>query len=87
MTGSLRDEQARVFELAMRADFVRGKYDDLSGWYDMTATLWKKCRRPSYQFRINGQRKQVGDLLLARGYENLENAPISLTTNQPGPTP
>ncbi|MCS4090200.1 hypothetical protein [Rhizobium sp. BK176] len=87
MTDSLREEQARVFELAMRADFVAGKYEDLTGWFDMTATLWKKCRRPSYQFRINGQRKQVGDLLLARGYENLENAPISLITNQADPTP
>ncbi|MBY3432872.1 hypothetical protein HFN89_01610 [Rhizobium laguerreae] len=53
----------------------------------MTATLWKKCRRPSYQFTINGERKKVGDLLLTRGYENLENAPISLLTNQPRPTP
>jgi hypothetical protein len=87
MDESTRNEQARVFELAMRADLVMGKYEDLSGWYDMTATLWKKCRRPSYQFHINGHRKQVGDLLLARGYENLENVPIALITNQSSPTP
>lgn len=87
LSETAREQQSLVFELAMCADFVRGQYEDLLPWFDMTATLWKKCRRPSYQFTINGERKKVGDLLLARGYENLENAPIALITSQSSPTP
>ncbi len=85
MTDAMREEQAIASAKACEADFVRGEYHDLSEHFDMTATLWKKCRRPAYQFDFPGIRKKQGDLILARGYELLENAPISVFTQSRSP--
>ncbi|MCV9964115.1 hypothetical protein OIU34_19725 [Pararhizobium sp. BT-229] len=92
LTDAARQEHDVAFAKALDADFVRGEYHDLSGHFDMAATLWKKCRRPAYQFdlpanrkggHLHGDRKRTGDLMLARGYQMLENAPITLLTQSP----
>ena len=86
LTDAMKQEQDVAFVKALEADFVRGGYHDLSGHFDMAATLWKKCRRPAYQFDLLGNRKKAGDLMLSRGYEMLENAPITLFTQSSAPT-
>jgi hypothetical protein len=83
----MRASQEEAFHLAINADFVRGRYADLSSYFDAASTLWRKCRRPAYQFELPGNRKRAGDLMLARGYELLENAPIMLLPTSASPKP